>query len=236
VLEEGEDCDGSDLGGAACPSGSPIGAILCSPDCTFIRDCKSPTTTTTLPPLNVGEICGNCIDDDRDGLVDFEDPECCGTTQQFAMQQVKSHMRPRGSKTNFQIHSTLADAGLGTQVNPMRNGQNVYVQLSTATGDQVLCAWVPAKKFMTMKKTYMFWDRKGRVKSAQGLSDMTLIRGRNGRLKLRTHGPRVNMKTPSETSLKITVAFFNPTAGNTASRCSRTTQSFRVANKGLRTP
>src|SRR5262249_31949779 len=37
----------------------------------------SSTTTTLAPPPK--EICGNCVDDDGDGLTDFEDAACCGT-------------------------------------------------------------------------------------------------------------------------------------------------------------
>ena len=36
---------------------------------------------TFLVQTTVGqEICGNCIDDDNDGLVDCYDPDCCGTS------------------------------------------------------------------------------------------------------------------------------------------------------------
>jgi hypothetical protein len=231
-----EQCDGSDLGNppATCPAGSPMGAVICNPDCTLnFGDCKK--------PLQVTEICGNCIDDNNNGLTDFEDPECCAQAQVFSMTKVRGRMRRRGKnsgQSNFKVHSTLATSTLGSEVNPHRNGQNVFVQVRPTGGTDILCAWIPAKKFMKMGKKSMFWDRNRRVKSAQGLSDMTLTVGKHGRLRLRTHGPRVNIKTPSaDTSLQVTVGFWNPSAGNSANRCSTAVAPFRSGRRGLlRTP
>jgi hypothetical protein len=50
----------------------------------------STTTTTTLDT----ELCDNCSDDDGDGLVDFEDPDCCATPAPLTLR--KSTLRPRG--------------------------------------------------------------------------------------------------------------------------------------------
>jgi hypothetical protein len=248
VLEDDEECDGTDFDGATCPPGSPIGALLCTGDCTIDRSqCKSPTTTTvttssttttTLPSLRVKEICGNCIDDDGDGLTDFEDPECCQQAQLFEMLKVHGKMKPHGSRTSFQMQSTLALSGLGGQVNPHQKGQDVFVQIRPVNGKQdIFCAFVPAKKFMTMHNSYMFWDRHFRVKSAKGLSDMTLIVGRNGRLKFRTHGPRVQLQTPGQSQLQVTIGFHNPAASDSSNRCSSTTVPFRTSlTGGLRTP
>jgi hypothetical protein len=39
------------------------------------------TTTTTLSMRTpIPEVCGNCIDDDGDGLIDYEDASCCEST------------------------------------------------------------------------------------------------------------------------------------------------------------
>jgi hypothetical protein len=236
TIDSGEECDGTDFGGATCPAGSPLGALLCTPDCKIDHsNCHSPTITTL--PLRVKEICGNCIDDDGDGLTDFEDPDCCAQGQLFDMLKVHSKMKPRGENTNFQIQSTLAQVGLGNQVNPHQKGQDVFVQIRPVGGKDIFCAWVPAKKFMTMHNSYMFWDRHLRVKSAKGLSDMTLIVGNNGRLRFRTHGGRTQLKTPGESSLQVTVAFHNPAAGDTSNRCSTTLVLFHTnPSGGLRTP
>lgn len=218
VLDPGEQCDGSQFAVAGCPVGSPNGALLCTSTCTI--------DTTSCRPLQIVEICGNCLDDDGNGLTDFEDPACVGQGQAYGMQRVRTKLKPRGAKTRFQIQSRLANSGLGQLINPRRNGQDVYVQIraTNATTD-LLCAKIPSKKFMTMSRCFMFWDRRGKVKEAQGLQDMTICRRKGGRVTLRTHGPRVSFQTPGKpTPLNVTVAFFNPVAGNTATRCSTVIQ------------
>src|SRR5206468_2515930 len=92
------------------------------------------TTTTTLgtgpvPPPR--DICGNCIDDDRNGLTDFEDPACCMQSQAFTMTVTRGLLRPRGAATRLKLKSLLAKVGLA-DVNPLK--QDVFVQIRPAGG------------------------------------------------------------------------------------------------------
>lgn len=68
-VEPGESCDGSDLAGASCKTlGFPGGRLRCTSECTFdTSDCFQE------------EICDNGIDDDGDGAIDCEDPDCQGS-------------------------------------------------------------------------------------------------------------------------------------------------------------
>jgi len=61
-----EECDGPDLGQASCASrGFASGQLACTSSCTFDESlCTRP------------EACTNALDDDRDGLVDCDDPDC----------------------------------------------------------------------------------------------------------------------------------------------------------------
>src|SRR5439155_1472575 len=65
------------------------------------------TTSTTASTLGTGpvppprEICGNCIDDDGNGLTDFEDPACCMQSQAFTMTVTRGLLRPRGATTRL---------------------------------------------------------------------------------------------------------------------------------------
>ncbi len=68
VREAGEECDIGDLGGETCQSlGFAGGTLLCAQECTF---------DTSQCYASGGEICNNDLDDDGDGLVDCEDPDC----------------------------------------------------------------------------------------------------------------------------------------------------------------
>src|SRR5262249_26252579 len=48
--------------------------LVVAPPSTSTTTTTTSTTTTTVP----AEACGNCLDDDGDGRVDFDDADCCG--------------------------------------------------------------------------------------------------------------------------------------------------------------
>ena len=53
---------------------------------------------------------------------------------------------------------------------------------------ELLCAVVPAGKFMKMGKGYKFWDHKHTVQSAQGIGDMFVQLSPSGDVPYRTYG------------------------------------------------
>src|SRR5439155_441253 len=57
------------------------------------------TNTCVTSDAAPAEICGNCIDDDNNGLTDFEDPACCLQSGTFTMTLKAGHLRPHGSAT-----------------------------------------------------------------------------------------------------------------------------------------
>ena len=231
-----EQCDGSDFDDAHCPSSvdgaflsSVDGAFLtCRPDCT-IDFSGCPTTTTTIPPPGLREICANCIDDDSNGLTDFEDPACCAGVQSFAMTVRRGQLRPRGATSRLRLKTTLAETGLAT-VNPLQ--QDVFLQIRPAGGTEVLCAKIPHDKFMRMHGAFKFWDHKHLVASAKGIDDLTVKVRRDGSVRLRTVGNHVQFRTPQQNSLQVTVGFYNAAAGDGANRCSTQTRAFRTGRSG----
>jgi hypothetical protein len=176
----------------------------------------------------VREICGNCIDDDNNNLTDFEDPACCPARQSFAMSVRRGLLRPRGATTRLRLKSQLAAAGLQS-VNPLE--EDVFLQVRAEHGPELLCAKVPADKFMRMHGAFKFWDREHRVASAKGIDDLKVKVRRDGSVRLSTVGKRVQMQAPSAGSLKVTVGFQDPVsdAGNS---CSTTVQPFRTGRRG----
>jgi len=82
IIDSGEDCDGSNLGGSSCTNqGFASGTLGCSSSCTF--DFSSCVATSPPPPGPAPE-CSDGIDNDGDGFIDYNggpngelaDPQC----------------------------------------------------------------------------------------------------------------------------------------------------------------
>jgi hypothetical protein len=191
------------------------------------------TTTTTLgpgPEPGLHEICGNCIDDDANGLTDFEDPACCAGVQSFAMAVRLGKLKPHRATTGLRLKTTLAETGLA-DMNPLK--RDVFLQIRPAGGTEALCAKIPADKFMRMHGAFKFWDHKHTVASAKGIDDLTVKVRRDGSVRLRTVGRHVQFRTPQQSSLQVTVGFFHPAGGtDTDNRCSTQTRAFRTGRQG----
>ena len=66
---------------------------------------------------------------------------------------------------------------------------------------------------------------------------MTIKVGRNGSVKFRSHGKRVQLTNVKQGRLELTVGFHSDAAGDAQNRCSQTVQSFRTGSTGaLRAP
>src|SRR3989442_3675425 len=190
------------------------------------------TTTTTLgtgPVPAPRDICGNCIDDDGNGLTDFEDPACCMQSQAFTMTVTHGLLRPRGVTTRLKLKSLLAKVGLA-DVDPLK--QDVFVQIRPAGGTDVLCAKAPADKFMKMHGAFKFWDRHHHVASAKGISDIRVKVRRDGSVRFSAVGKRVKFSTPQGGTLQVTVGFRDPATAEAGNRCSTQTQAFRTGRQG----
>jgi hypothetical protein len=209
-----EQCDGSAFGGFPCP-GSPT-RPTCSADCRTID-----TSTCT-------EVCDDCTDNDGNGLTDLEDPACCSGTPQVAADLRKAFFRARTPQTAMRLRTKLAK---GFVIRPMHDDVSVQIR----QGTELLCAQLPAAKFMKRKGTkgtFKFWDRKGAVESAQGISDMTVKVQKNGLIRVRTRGKHVRMATPAGGRLNVTFGFRDPTVGDSSNRCATTAPVIRPSKSG----
>jgi hypothetical protein len=255
-----EECDGNDFGDQTCAGDSAAGAHLrCKPDCTIDRSgcpcgngvvdaseecdptavptgcpadktCGAVTDPTSACRCVVKEICGNCIDDDGNGLTDFEDPACCPSQQTFTMSVTRGRLHQRGAVSKLILRSILGSAGL-ENVNPLK--QDVFIQIREPNGPELFCAHAPAMKFMKMHHAFKFWDKKHVVTSVKGIQDIKIIPPRKKRhdTRFRTFGKKVQLQTPSHGPLQVTVGFHDPTsdAGNI---CASQVEEFRVGRKG----
>jgi hypothetical protein len=191
------------------------------------------TTTTTagsapVPPAAV-EICGNCIDDDQNGAIDFEDGACCAGTQRFEMVLRNGRIKPRGGTSALRLKSSVATA-IPSGIDPKR--QDVFVQIRGDNGAELLCAQVPATRFMIKHKAFLFWDKQNLVASAKGLTDMALKVRRNGRMTFGTHGRRVQLSGATQGNYQITIGFRDSAQVSSANRCAVVQKRFRAGAAG----
>ena len=116
-------------------------------------------------------------------------------------------------------------------MNPLQ--QDVFLQIRPSGGtSDLLCAEMPASHFMRRHGAFRFWDRKNRVSSAKGIQDMTVTVTKNGSVKFRTHGKRVQLSDVKQGSLEVTVGFVGTAAGSPPNQCSQTVESFHTGSTG----
>ena len=150
-------------------------------------------------------MCGNCADDDGDGLTDFEDPKCCGFVAPMNVR--RSSIRNNGANTRFGLRSCLAVADQ-SKVNPLV--QDLYVQIRDTRTGVVLCSFIGAEHFMRLHKhAIAFWDRSGKVASARGIEDASVTYTKSC-LAFYAFGRKLQYAAVPGNRYKVVAAFQNP--------------------------
>lgn len=209
--------DGDGSGGARCDVGAYEAPAVTTTTTTIGPGSSTTTTatatTTTLPAV---EVCGNCVDDDGDGEVDFADPDCCAPAPATAL---GGRLAPAGAATRVRLALALPDPGV-VAADPVT--QDVVVELH---GDGLdYCARIPAGRFRSRKgKTYRFADRRGTV--ASGLRTVVLERTAAG-LQARIAG-RAAAHAPSAGPIEVVLAFDR----SRGARCATITKPFVAKGK-----
>ena len=198
--------------------------------CTSAQCAADGSCSLTVDPkcAKPAEICGDCIDNDGNGLTDFEDPACC--QQMHLMALTKSRIAYHGQTSALRLRSNLACAS-SSGINPIT--QDVVLQVRPATGGDALCARIPAGSFKQRGKSLRFSSRLAGVEGAKGLDGMRITIRRNGSVQLRTRGKRVQMGDMEQGAAQVTLGF----AGGASNQCATTVTSFRnVPQQVLVTP
>lgn len=184
------------------------------------------TTTTTLPPV---EICGDCLDDDGDGLTDFEDPDCCTGMPATTLTLKKGLIKPVSGATKLALKATVSKAGLaGGSIAT----QDVFVQLR-AQGGEVLCAHVPASAVTRKKTRIVFKDPAHGVATARGVDHLALSQKKNGSGQLNVAGAQVTLTPPPAGHVDVVLGLRDPRAGDAGNLCANGGGTFRAGRKGL---
>jgi hypothetical protein len=183
-----------------------------------------------------GEICGDCIDNDGDGFVDFEDPDCCDPQagQQFDLDLRKGRFRPRSAQQSaVRLKGGLARSGLAGKIDPV--AQQVLVQIHSAESGEVLCAAIPAGKFVKKKKQAFRFSSKRTplpVEMGKNIDRIVIKVLKSGQVRFRVKGKKTALTTPAEGQITITLGFTRPGTSASQNTCSQAVRVFRSVKKG----
>jgi len=209
-----------DCGGDAC-TGCEEGE-----DCRENSDCLSERCLDGVCGPYI-ELCGDCKDNDFNGLIDFEDPACCST--EFTGRVRYGNIKPKkDGKIRMQLRTVLGDGG-GLFVDPPN--EEVGFILRTDEEPFVLCSLAQTGLFEFKGKKYRFKNKKGNQLSS-GLWRMDIRQRDDGELRYRTFGKRINWgfgraSTSTTRTIRMTVGFRDPEAGESTNRCIGITQTFK---------
>jgi uncharacterized repeat protein (TIGR01451 family) len=107
-----------------------------------------------------GEICDNCVDDDGDGQIDWDDADCCTEIGTLTVTKVRATPRNGNpARSRLFVRGTLGGADFST-LDPRREDVSVTI------GDGMLlaCCTIPQQKWMKLyRKHFGFWDQRSRV-------------------------------------------------------------------------
>jgi len=179
-----------------------------------------PTTTTTLPVAE--EICGNCIDDDGNGLTDFEDPACCAQNLEMHVRRMKlvpaSITRTHGNRLRVKaVYGDFTPSGFDPST------EDTTIQIADANGE-IFCQTIAASHW-THRRPRLFRFRDKHASFAGGLKKGRFKVKRNGKVLFRTRGKRLTLRAPEGGHALVTVRVGN--------RCSRTEMSLRRTARAL---
>jgi hypothetical protein len=167
------------------------------------------------PAGPVAETCGDCRDNDADGLVDFEDPDCCERTHSLTLRRVV--MRADG----LRLRSRPSATGMA-RLDPARD--RVTLQLSDRDG-QLYCqdlAFRVTKSAVT-RGALRFTDKTGT--RAAGLQRARLKIRTDGRMVFRAAGRKMRLRTPADSGVRVTLRAGGQCLQATAPLRARSTQA-----------
>jgi hypothetical protein len=185
-------------------------------------------TPSTVPRAST-EACDNCADDDADGLVDLEDPDCCARPAVLTLEKGSLAIEPRGHAT-VKLKATLSESALtpGPAL-----AQDLTVQLRRAEA-ALLCARFPASRLRRQRAKIIFRGRRHRLASAHGIDGLTLAETNDGHATLAIFGKGVSLTVPTAGSIALTLGLHDPTTAEPATTCVSGAAPFRATRKGLR--
>jgi ELWxxDGT repeat protein len=161
----------------------------------------APTTTTTSTTLPPREDCGNCLDDDENGLIDVADPACC-TAPPARLRMERTRVEPGGSG-----RLTLR-AGLPGLAGLPAAPEDVVLQLEPDGGGDVVCARLPAARFRSKRRAFLF--RGGQGPGGAWRIALLKLQAKSGVVEMLARGERLSRGLVTAGGLGVTVALGGP--------------------------
>jgi ELWxxDGT repeat protein len=203
---------------------TPTTTSTTAPATSTVPGATTSTTTTPAPPTTSStlprEDCGNCVDDDGDGDVDFEDSECCATRGLLALGQVR--VKPHDGGSTLKLKGVLGGFEL-----PAAGAADLVLQLRSDKGPS-WCARIPASALRAAKRGLRFDDSAATVASANGLERIRLQRAKRGGKTVVISGDDTSF-TPAAGHVEVTLALVG--AGDGA-RCVGSSATLRPSRRG----
>jgi hypothetical protein len=193
---------------------------------------SSSSSTTTSSTLPGAEQCFNCLDDDGDGLTDFEDPDCClGAPGALSVERLA--LKPIGAVTRVE----LTASGLPAVSTLSPSTQTLYLQLAPDDGTPMVCASVHAAQWKAKPQRATFTDLTNGVPSAHGLTAITLQRLGTGALRATFRGARARFHTPAAQHVRVAIGLQSLVTPGSPVRCAVQTVDVTAGEDGtLQTP
>ena len=214
----------------ACEHLAREGCIPCATaaDCDDLNPCTTDTCTggacghTDVAGCGP-EQCNDGIDNDGDGLVDYEDPDCCREAGALVVERMT--LEPAGLERRG--NRLAMKARYATSVPPLFDplAQDTTLQLSDAHGPLFCQTIARAHWKCAHRRRYRFKDGRGRF--AGGLEKGRFKVKRNGSVLFRAQGKNVILRATDGDDILVTVRVGN--------QCTRATMSLRTT-KALRFP
>ena len=171
------------------------------------------------------EICGNCLDDDGNGLVDLADAACCAPERTAAMELREGIIAPGDETSRLRLTATL---GGGARISA--GGQQVLMQLGSAPNGSFCASMPPSALRGTADRLRLGWEA---VAGARGVRRMSLRRQPDGAVRWQARGRRVGFSTDErQGSLDILLLLADATAPGQGARCFAARAFFRPGRKG----
>ncbi len=192
---------------------------------TTVTSPSSTTTTTTVSAPS--EICGNCTDDDHNGLVDAEDPACC-TGGSFDLRIANARIAPKGTASQLALRGSLGTTDLAV----LRGDVSLIVR-SESEGP-LFCVHLAANLLDSPGRTLGFRIRKGSTAASGGLDHLVMRIPRRGtNTKLDLGGQRLPFPAPAAGRLQVTLGI----ASAAGMQCGAGTEQLSASKRGaLRFP